>query len=371
MSEPANDPPLVTRPDPPPAPARPRPGFWEAVLWCLLFVVVQVAGAILVILVTFTVYAVNAENPEKFVTDQLDTFQRAFDAKTPTDQRPAVPNEFGASLAWGMLAAQFAALGLVLLVVPRRIGRDWTRQLALRAPSKLHVLVVVMLAPGFIVLPDLVQALWNWVTGAPMTDGAESLRGVFGALPIPLAVLAVAVGPGIVEEFWCRGFVGRGLVSRYGFVVGVALTSVLFALMHGNPNGLPAYILMGAFLHFVYFATRSIWAPVLLHALNNGTAILFVLLGAAPDPNAGTPTVLYLAALGVVLFGSVALWTSRATLEPTDRKAPVWEPEYPGVSVPPVGANARLWPEAVSPAALVLQLASLGGYAYIVWRYVF
>lgn len=371
MSEPANDPPLVTRPDPPPAPAKPRPGFWEAVLWCLLFVVVQVAGAILVILVTFTVYAANAANPEKFVTDQLETFQRAFDTTAPADQRPAVPTEFGSSLAWGMLAAQFAALALVVLVLPRRIGRDWKRQLAVRAPSKLHVLVVVLLAPGFIVLPDLVQALWNWVTGAPMTDGAESLRGVFGALPVPLVLLAVAVGPGLVEEFWCRGFVGRGLVSRYGFVWGVLLTSVLFALMHGNPNGLPAYILMGAYLHFVYFATRSIWAPVLLHALNNGTAIVVALFVGNPDPNAGTPTVLYLAALGLVIFGSVALWTSRETPDRIDRKAPAWEPEYPGVSVPPAGANARLWPEAVSPAALILQLVSLGFYTFFVWRYMF
>lgn len=370
MSEPANDPPLVTRPDPP-APAKQRPGFWEAVLWCVLFVVVQVAGAILVILVTFTVYALGAEKPEKFVTDQLETFQRAFDATAPADQRPAVPAEFGASLAWGMLAAQFSALGLVLLVLPRRIGRDWKRQLAVRAPSKLHVLVVVLLAPGFIVLPDLVQALWNWVTGTPMSDGAESLRGVFGALPIPLTLLAVSLGPALVEEFWCRGFVGRGLVSRYGFVWGVLLTSALFALMHGNPNGLPAYVLMGAYLHFVYFATRSIWAPVLLHALNNGTAIVVALFVGNPDPNAGTPTVLYLAAGGLMIFGSVALWSSRATPDPIDRKAPAWEPEYPGVSVPPAGANARLWPESVSPAALVLQVVSLGFYTYFVWRYMF
>jgi uncharacterized protein len=371
MSEPANDPPLVTRPADPPAPAKPRPGFWEALLWCLLFVVVQVAGAILVILVTFTVYAVGAEKPEQFVTEQLETFQKALDPATPAAQRPAVPNEFGASLAWGMLAAQLAALGLVLLVLPRRIGRDWKRQLAVRAPSKLHVLVIVLLAPGFIALPDLVQALWSRITGTGVTDGAESLRGVFGALPLPLTLLAVSLGPALVEEFWCRGFVGRGLVSRYGFVLGVLLTSVLFALMHGNPNGLPAYILMGAYLHFVYIATRSIWAPVLLHALNNSTAIVVALFFGAPDPNAGTPTVLYIAAAGLVLFGSVALWTSRETLEPTDRKAPVWEAEYPGVSVPPAGANARLWPEAVSPGALALQIASLGGYTYVVWRYMF
>jgi membrane protease YdiL (CAAX protease family) len=369
MSEPANDPPLVTRPAYPPAPAKPRPGFWEALVWCLLFVAVQVAGAVAVILVAFTVYALSAEKPDKFVTDQLDTFQRAFDANTPADQRPAVPTEFGASLAWGMLAAQFAALALVLVVLPRRIGRDWKRQLAVRAPSKLHVIVVVLIAPGFIVLPDLVQALWTSATGARVSDGAESLRGVFGLLPLPLALLAVAIGPGIVEEFWCRGFVGRGLVARAGMVWGVLLTSVLFALMHGNPNGLLAYVLMGAYLHFVYFATRSIWAPVLLHALNNGTAILIVLLNGAPDPNAGTPMVLYVAALAVVIFGSVALWTSRTTLEPTDRKAPAWEPEYPGVSVPPASANARLWPEAVSPAALVLGVASVGAFAYIVWRY--
>ena len=105
----------------------------------------------------------------------------------------------------------------------------------------------------------------------------KALNSVFGAFPWPLTVLAVAIGPGVVEEFWCRGFLGRGLSARYGLVTGVLLTSILFALMHVDPSLLLPIALMGAYLHFVYFVTRSIWAPILLHAMNNGVSILLAL----------------------------------------------------------------------------------------------
>lgn len=371
MSDPANDPPLVTRPADPPAPAKPRPGFGEAVLWCLLFVSVQVLGAVFGVLVAFGAYAVSAENPEAFVTGQLELFTKALDSSTPADRRPAIPNEFGQSLAWGLLAAQLAALALVLLVLPRRVGREWKRQLGVRAPAKLHAFVVVLIAPGFIVLPDLVQALFVRLTGLEAPDGVDTLRGVFRGFPWALTLLAVAVGPGVVEEFWCRGFLGRGLVARFGFVGGVALTSALFAVMHGNPAGLPAYVLMGAYLHFVYFATRSIWAPVLLHLLNNGTGVVLALVAGGPDPNAPTPVVLYIAAFGLMAFGTVALWTGRTALEPIDAKAAAWRPESPGVSAPPSGANARLVNEPVSPTAVLFALVSCGAVVYVIWRYLF
>src|SRR5207247_6579582 len=87
--------------------------------------------------------------------------------------------------------------------------------------------------------------------------------------PLWFTLLVLAVGAAVNEELFCRGFLGRGLVGRYGVVLGVLITSAIFGLIHGNvPQGIWAFVL-GCSLHLAYLATRSLWVPMLLHFLNN------------------------------------------------------------------------------------------------------
>jgi membrane protease YdiL (CAAX protease family) len=345
-------------------------------LWCFVFLAGQICGATLALLVVVGAYALGAPQPGKFILDELDGFVKAVDPKAQGD-RPPVPFAFGQALAWGMLAAQFISLGLIALVLPRRIGSDWKRQLGVHRPHWLHVLLVLLILPGFMVLPDLVQTVVDSVTGLKPQPMAKVLNSVFAQFPWPLTILAVGIGPGVVEELWCRGFLGRGLCSRYGLVAGVILTSSLFALMHVEPRLLPVIVLMGAYLHFTYLATRSIWVPILLHAMNNGFAVLLALTLKQPDPDdvKAVPLVVYLVAFSLMIFGSVALWTSRAQLEPVLRENDAWwedsgwKPEYPGISAPPVEANMRLSYAVVSPVAVIFTVVSFGVLMYLGYRY--
>jgi uncharacterized protein len=383
MVEPNNDPPLVTRPEPPveappvpPAPRKPRPGFWEAIVWCLVFLAGQMCAMLATVCVVFAVYAFAAPQPGKFVDEQLDGFSKAVDPKFQ-GERPSLPFEFGQALAYGMLVAQFVSLGLIALVLPRRVGPDWKRELGFRAPHAIHILLVILVVPGFMITAGVIQEAFQLLTGIRTPPAMKSLNGVFGKFPVPLTVLAVALGPGVVEELWCRGFLGRGLSARYGLVAGILITSALFALMHIDPSQLLVIALMGAYLHFVYVATRSIWAPILLHALNNGVSILLV-LALKPeqmDQDKNVPIVVTLAALSLMIFATVALWTSRASLQPTlaDDEAwwedSGWKPEYPGVSAPPPEVNVKLGYEIISPAALIFTFVSFSAVMYLGYRY--
>jgi uncharacterized protein len=223
----------------------------------------------------------------------------------------------------------------------------------------------------------VLQELFQMITGIRQPPAIKSLNGVFGRYPWPLTVLTVAIGPGVVEELWCRGFLGRGLSARYGLVAGVLLTSAFFALMHIDPSQLLVIALMGAYLHVVYIATRSIWAPILLHALNNGVSVLLVLVLKTDqmDRDKNVPVVVTLAALSLMIFGTVALWTSRAELVPTLAQDEAWweegswKPEYPGVSAPPPEANVKLGYAVVSPAALTFTIVSFAAVMYLGYRY--
>jgi CAAX protease family protein len=75
-----------------------------------------------------------------------------------------------------------------------------------------------------------------------------------------------------VEEIVCRGYVHQTIESRYGTWWGVAVNSLLFALMHtGNPAGARFLTLLGLFVSGVYLtvaylATRQLWLPIAMHA---------------------------------------------------------------------------------------------------------
>src|SRR5262249_52506622 len=92
-------------------------------------------------------------------------------------------------------------------------------------------------------------------------------------LPWFWALLFAAVLPAVGEELLCRGLIGRGLVARYGPVVGVLLTSLLFGLLHIDPVRMAAATILGIALHAVYLATRSLLASMLLHASINAVCI--------------------------------------------------------------------------------------------------
>jgi hypothetical protein len=149
---------------------------------------------------------------------------------------------------------------------------------------------------------------------------------------------------------------------------------MLFGLLHMDPSLILVTGLMGAYLHFLYLASRSIWVPVLLHMLNNGFAVIVILtpeLQAAgkafQDDRQGFRAVTEIAALGLLVFASVAMWTSRPELIRQQRVANSqddWQPEYPGISLPPPGIPAKLGYGVVSPVAMILTLAAFGFVVY-------
>jgi membrane protease YdiL (CAAX protease family) len=363
-----DEPPLVTRvdllPSVTPPPRKPRPGLLEAVVWCLVFLATQIFFAALGAGAVLTVFALSQDEPGRFTNDQLDGLVKATRPGATADGRPPVPTEIGQSLAYGMLTAQVASLALICLIVPRRIGPDWKRQIGVRTPAGLHVFLVLMLVPGFMILSGGLQELITYLTGIKQPLANRALNSTFRQVPWYVTFLAVALGPGFVEEVWCRGFLGRGLSARYGLAWGVVVTSLLFGLLHVDPAYAAVTAVMGAYLHFVYLASRSIWVPIILHAVNNGVAILVSLTQQGPaqldvDPKP-LPGIYYLVSFALVLFASVALWTGRAELQSLRRGEGDWRPEYPGISAPPPEAagDVRLGYARVSPVAALFAIAS-------------
>ena len=129
-------------------------------------------------------------------------------------------------------------------------------------------------------------------------------------------VMAVLLAP-LFEELLCRGVVLGALRTRYGVVAAWLGSSLFFGVLHLVPVSVVNACIIGLILGYVYLATGSIWASVLLHAVNNAAA--YALLTLAGEQRLlidwiGSRTlygVLYAAALAVA---GVSVWKMAGTL---------------------------------------------------------
>ncbi|WP_017593905.1 CPBP family intramembrane glutamic endopeptidase [Nocardiopsis potens] len=104
-----------------------------------------------------------------------------------------------------------------------------------------------------------------------------------GVLPLILTMLFLSVLTPIGEEFLFRGVVANALL-RYGPVIGVASSSVVFALFHGVNIILPAAVVVGAVAAELMRRSGSIWPAVAVHMVNNSALPLLVLFTGYAGP---------------------------------------------------------------------------------------
>jgi hypothetical protein len=86
-------------------------------------------------------------------------------------------------------------------------------------------------------------------------------------------VLGVMIMTPIAEELYFRGYLLRAQSSAYGIGAGVLLSSVVFALGHGNPAGLPAYLVFGLVFALLSVKFNSVLPGIVTHMFINGYAL--------------------------------------------------------------------------------------------------
>ncbi len=84
-----------------------------------------------------------------------------------------------------------------------------------------------------------------------------------------LILLAVIMAP-VFEEIVFRGIIMKGLINK-GLkpTTAIIISAVVFGLVHMNPWQFVGAVLLGSVLGLVYYKTKSLLLPILLHAFNN------------------------------------------------------------------------------------------------------
>lgn len=185
---------------------------------------------------------------------------------------------------------QLLSLIVLACLYRRRFRRHPSLQDQFRLPNPLHGVMTLMLLLPLGILSTwtylLAEQGWRWmVERLPVLAGIDRMLTLnapsmlAGQCPFWVLLIIFAVLPAVGEELIFRGVIGRGLTRKIGIVPGVFLTSIMFGVLHGHPLHAAAVIPLGIALHFLYLTTGSLIAPVLLHFLNNATALFTLTQG--------------------------------------------------------------------------------------------
>jgi membrane protease YdiL (CAAX protease family) len=341
-----------------PAPSPPHPGFWWAILWCMGFLFVTQIVSAIVVLVVMALFDL-AGTPAELIRDKL----RDRGWMVALSRRSMAPT---------LLVTELMVITISLVVIRFVVGSDWKRQLAVRRPSWWQVLLVLLSFPAVLYLGSGVYLLARrWLPGLEKlgidVDVMKEMVELFRSWPWWFAVPVIGLGPGIGEELWCRGFLGRGFVGRYGVIPGILLTSFFFGAIHVDPHQGTMAMIMGLFLHYVYLTTRSLWMPMLLHFLVNSTSVVADKLhmedvDTAPEQ---IPWVVYVGSALLLASVAWALYRSRTRLAVlTETGMSPWRPEFPGVEYPPAGSFPiikRPWPGWLASGLVLAGIAAFTG----------
>jgi membrane protease YdiL (CAAX protease family) len=271
------------------------------------------------------------------------------------------------SMLVALLVGQVVGLVYVFWLLRRVVGAKWERKLALRWPGRWQLIFTAAAIPALIYLGDGIEHLARNVL--PNMGEQRGLHKAIAELPWWAGVLLIAVGPALGEELFFRGFLGRGLIGRYGPWVGIPLTASLFALVHLDPPIVVALSVVAVAIHWAYWMTRSLWVSIVWHFANNSIGVVATLL---PEWFAGsdepTPTLVYVSAIALMTAAGYALYQCRSRLVTAgDVLQATWSPPFPTVELPP--SNSGIVVERPTPSwfAIGLVATAFCGFAAVVY----
>jgi membrane protease YdiL (CAAX protease family) len=148
---------------------------------------------------------------------------------------------------------------------------------------------------------------------------SELMKEMTGG-PFWSSFLTVAIFAPIFEEWLCRGMVLRGLLTKMKPVWAIVISALFFAVIHGNPWQALNAFLIGLVMGYVYYKTGSLILTMIIHFVNNGTAVILSNIESLKDYEymidmMDKSTYYLVITVSVIILGACLLAFSRIKLE--------------------------------------------------------
>ncbi len=184
--------------------------------------------------------------------------------------QPVVPEEYR---MWLMLLGYVIPMTLTIWATRQAFNKKGRFNYKPAYWSLLPVIIVV--AYAFLVVGEftiflLPEPSGVWKKLFDMLN--ETMKGVFQHKIA--GFLMVAVAAPVLEETLFRGVILKALLKKYKPHWAILISAIAFGVFHMNPWQFLYATVLGLLLGYMYWKTRSLFYPILIHMLLNGTAFV-------------------------------------------------------------------------------------------------
>ena len=184
-----------------------------------------------------------------------------------------------------------AAIEAVFLIAPLYIANHPFQNLKSRGKLALQALgfrkINIWQALGWAIMLMVaiygVNILYQYLIAAfhlniQTNDQVLLQQSKYAPLSVYASLLVATFVAPICEEVFFRGFLFMGLARGMPVGWAIVISSLLFAIAHGDPGSFIVLCVIGLALAFLRWRTQSLWPGILLHTLNNGLGALLIVL---------------------------------------------------------------------------------------------
>ncbi len=129
---------------------------------------------------------------------------------------------------------------------------------------------VIALALAMLPITALISNIASSIFGSPIS---EFITDVVSNNTFPYLFFVIAITPAICEEVIMRGIVLDGY-KKFGFKKAVILNGILFGMLHMNFHQFFYTAFLGTIFAMVVWYTKSIFASMIMHLVNNGLSVV-------------------------------------------------------------------------------------------------
>jgi len=141
---------------------------------------------------------------------------------------------------------------------------------------KKHFIPLIFIGMGVCMLANIITSVIGSLL--PFTPVMPDIGTPTNLSGIIIYFITTAFLPALVEEFFFRGVI-YGSLKKFGKVVAIVVSSVLFSLIHGNLVQIPFAFMVGLILGYITAEADSIWPAVIVHFLNNFMSCVLTYIG--------------------------------------------------------------------------------------------
>lgn len=174
--------------------------------------------------------------------------------------------------AWGLFIVNILAAPLIIYMTTRN-KKFWNIFKTGKKASIGKTILWGFLGLFMAMAGQMLAAIIEMALGVMPGSENTALLGEVARMS-PIVIFSIVIFAPLFEEIIFRRVLFGGIYTKTNFWVAALISAFLFSVVHGELNHTILYMAPGLVFAFLYYHTKSIFAPMISHFLMNSFAVI-------------------------------------------------------------------------------------------------